>query len=266
MNVLVLQLLAVCMLVWYNIVCPRDAGNIRGRETQPFKEVGFMPTIPSSSLKVGDTAHNWTILTEPVYGDHSREGWHKFSICRCVCGTERRISTSNLAKGHTKSCGCLKAGLVSAAQKRHGATVSNDGKKTREYSIWRGMKTRCLNPNHSSYAKYGAKGITVCSRWIESFNAFLSDMGECPEGFSIDRIDNHGGYEPGNCRWANRTTQAQNRDTVKWLTFDGETLCISDWAKRFGVTDSAISYRLNRGWTVEKTLATPFDPKKGSKS
>jgi hypothetical protein len=121
-----------------------------------------------------------------------------FYVCRCSCGTEFTAEGDKIKRGHTRSCGCINESL------KHGKVGSST------YGIWAAMKTRCLNQNSPAYPYYGARGITVCERWME-FRKFLEDMGERPPGLSIDRIDNDKGYEPGNCRWATPLEQSHNR-------------------------------------------------------
>jgi len=125
-------------------------------------------------------------------------------LCRCSCGTETAICSGNLKV--VKSCGCLKgfkAGNVVGL--KHG------GSHSATYKIWVGIKTRCFDTKHHSYQRYGARGITMCDSWRDSFEAFLADMGPRPDGLTIDRIDNDRGYELSNCRWATMAQQAANR-------------------------------------------------------
>lgn len=131
---------------------------------------------------------------------------------------------------------------------------------TPEYKNWFAMKARCTDPKHSAYRWYGARGITVCDAWRDSFQAFLSDVGERPtRQHTLDRIDNERGYEPGNVRWATRTEQMRNTRTNRWLEFNGERLVIQDWARRIGISQATLHQRLQRGWPLEHALAAPAD-------
>lgn len=124
---------------------------------------------------------------------------------RCDCGAEKLFFLNNLRQGTTKSCGCLLRELITARNLRHGMTESP------EFETWIGILQRCTNPNAAAYANYGGRGITVCERWRDSFENFYADMGPRPEGLSIDRIDNDGNYEPGNCHWATPMEQRHNQ-------------------------------------------------------
>lgn len=126
--------------------------------------------------------------------------------CICDCGTERTIERGKWGK--TKSCGCLQRETVAT---RNRQSRTHGMSKTKTYRVWVAMIQRCTDPNATGYANWGGRGITVCERWRHSFEAFLADMGERPEGCSIDRIDNGGNYEPGNVRWATALEQTQNR-------------------------------------------------------
>lgn len=126
----------------------------------------------------------------------------------------------------------------------------------RTYRIWKNMKTRCYNPNTYGWKWYGAKGVGVCEEWRNSYDVFLADMGEIPEGMSLDRIDNDKDYSKDNCRVIQACEQQKNSSRVNWITFNGKTQSIADWAKDIGVAHSTLSARLNKlGWSVEKALA-----------
>jgi len=129
-------------------------------------------------------------------------------LCRCECGNEKVIPADSLSKGRSNSCGCASNALRSAAMTRHGHAVRHQASGT--YSSWAAAINRCNRPSFHQYADYGGRGIRVCARWMD-FATFLQDMGERPEGCSLDRVDPNGNYEPGNCRWATKSEQAKNK-------------------------------------------------------
>lgn len=131
--------------------------------------------------------------------------------CLCDCGETKTVNYVGLKTGDVTSCGCLRLERLRAVCVKHGQASAKG--KSREYRIWRGMRQRCLNPLATNYARYGGLGVVVCNRWA-SFEAFFADMGECPANFSLDRINPRGNYDPGNCRWADAKTQANNKRKV----------------------------------------------------
>lgn len=135
---------------------------------------------------------------------------------------------------------------------RHGH--ARNSLTTRAYRAWHNIRTRCLNPNHPSWHNYGGRGISFCERW-ESFENFLLDMGEPPPGMSIERVENELGYSPDNCRWATPKEQARNMRTCRTISYRGETLCLSAWAEKTGLSLATISRRFNCGWSVERILS-----------
>lgn len=148
--------------------------------------------------------------------------------------------------------GCLK----------HGFSRPRNGRVPAEYTTWQNIKERCGNPRNTKFANYGGRGIAVCERWKESFQAFLDDMGLRPSAkHTIDRIDSNGAYEPGNCRWATWTEQQRNRANNRILTAFGKSLCIAEWAELLGVRRMTISRRVNQlGWSDEEALSIPVRP------
>jgi hypothetical protein len=170
-------------------------------------------------------------------------------LAECECGTMFVVLSSSLTTGNTKSCGCKAKRLLSERSKTHGLTG------TRVYRIWQGMLNRCRNENIVGHHNWGGRGITVCEEWKE-FESFLADMGHPPVGFSIERINNDGNYEPGNCKWATRTEQSRNRRTNRIITFNGESLCLKAWADRLKMDQASLSERLSK-WPIHAALTKP---------
>jgi hypothetical protein len=128
--------------------------------------------------------------------------------CVCDCGNRAILKTGKLTTGWSRSCGCLRREITAERFTKHGQAKA--GEHTKTYERWKGMHARCTNKNHKSFKNYGGRGITICERW-NTFENFFADMGEAPDGFLIDRIDNDGNYEPANCRWADPVASARNR-------------------------------------------------------
>jgi hypothetical protein len=171
--------------------------------------------------------------------------------CLCDCGRVSNVRGYLLRTGRTKSCGCLR--------KKSGDRTRTHGMSgTTTYNVWRGMIQRCQDPARKDYYRYGGAGVTVCERW-QSFNNFLADMGERPEGLTLDRIDNAKGYSPDNCRWATPTEQVRNSSAVKPITIGGHTQIQSEWLAQSGVNTGTLWRRLARGWPLERALTTPPD-------
>ena len=154
-------------------------------------------------------------------------------LCVCECGESRSVSTSNLNSGRAKSCGCLKREVVIATYTKHGMAGS------RTYNIWCNIKARCTNETSKDYKNYGGRGITVCKRWGK-FENFVADMGEAPDGLSIDRIDNNRGYMPSNCRWATRAEQSRNTRDNYFIMFKGKKTCVTDVARILKVAPKTV--------------------------
>lgn len=179
---------------------------------------------------------------------------HTWGVCRCVCGKEHRAYLSHLRAGKIKSCGCQRPTLVAQSRTRHGhARVSGNSP---EYASWLAMIRRCYEPRNNRFARYGGRGISVCQRWRDSFEAFFADMGPKPTSrHQVDRIDNDGNYEPGNCRWSSHVEQQQNTSRTRRLTHSGMTLSIAAWSRRLGLPSRTIVSRLSRGASAEDALA-----------
>ncbi len=136
------------------------------------------------------------------------------------------------------------------------------------YRLWAGMRRRCNNKNEKSYPRYGGRGIKVCERW-SSFKAFKEDMGERPTSkHQLDRIDNGGDYEPGNCRWVTAKENSNNRRSSRFLEFRGRTQTLQAWSEEVGIKYTTLIMRIDaRGWSVDRALTTPaVAPKKKERS
>lgn len=176
--------------------------------------------------------------------------------CRCDCGIEKTFKYAHIQEGRTKSCGCLHKELASErASKMHDAKTTHGLSGNRAYAIWCGMKQRCGNPKSKFYSCYGGRGIKVCEKWLDSFEAFISDMGFPPRNHTIDRINNNGNYEPTNCRWASRSDQQSNRRVNRLLTFEGRTQTATQWADELSLPRQTIFNRISQNWPIEKILS-----------
>ncbi len=146
---------------------------------------------------------------------------------------------------------------ASNAHFKHGHARGHAPSKT--FLSWAGMIQRCTDPNCAAYPNYGGRGITVCPAWLNSFSAFLADMGERPPGLTLGRHPNNdGNYEPGNCRWETRTQQNRNSRNCVFHTVSGITACVSELCEHFGKNPERVHERLLRGWTIERAMFTPI--------
>lgn len=183
--------------------------------------------------------------------------------CRCDCGNETTVITNSLRSGATQSCGCLHRQRASEASLTHG--MSHDP----IFYTWKSMKQRCANPNSATYGNYGGRGIDVCDEWQNSFVTFYSYVSSLPnygkKGYTLDRENNDGNYEPGNMRWATRVEQNHNkreRRDSRLLTHNGKTQSMSKWIREAKITEGTLRGRLDNGWSGERALTTPVRPKK----
>lgn len=187
-----------------------------------------------------------TFVAEAGRNRHGQKLWR----CQCQCGQEITTLASAVRTGHTKSCGCLQKDRPSRLRHGHRRT---GGEATRTYVAWCNMKARCDNADGIGYRNYGGRGIRYCDRWA-CFDAFLADMGECPEGLELERVDVNGHYEPGNCVWTTRKAQCVNKRVNHRVEYQGESLTLSQWAQRLNLTYLTLFSRLKRGWPVERAL------------
>lgn len=187
--------------------------------------------------------------------------------CVCECGQETESVSTYLKNGHKKSCGCLHADSAKISgmkQRTHGYTTVDKKWTASEYGVWMSMKARCGNPKVASYKRYGARGITVCERWMK-FENFIQDIGPRPTSkHSLDRIDTHQGYELENCRWADQMQQAQTRTNVRKIYAFGETMTAAMWERKTGITAMTIRNRIDAGWMPEDAVTKPKKAKNAS--
>lgn len=169
-------------------------------------------------------------------------------LFKCDCGNEKIIGSNNVKNGHTLSCGCLKKELLSKTYTKHGEGSRGKG-ETREYRIWLAMRSRCLNKKTGHYKNYGGRGITICKRWAD-YKLFIKDMGRCPDGYTIERIDNNKGYSPNNCKWASCKEQARNRRTTRLLSNGAVTMCLKDWSSLLNVQERVLRKYLKDGNSI----------------
>lgn len=194
-----------------------------------------MGTIKSM---VGEKYSNLTVL-EYSRTKNNNSHW----ICQCLlCGNKTEVSRPNLRSGNTKDCGCRRSEKISETHTTHGYSGSPT------WVSWSKLRQRIITKKNKTYAS-----IDYDKRW-EDFEVFLQDMGERPEGCSIDRIDNTKGYYKENCRWATQREQCRNKSNNVNLTLNGVTMCATDWSKEIGIHYDTIRRRLKRGLSVEEVL------------
>lgn len=195
----------------------------------------------------GEQLGYWTVIERAANDGHGNTCWR----CRCKCGAEKVVVGTVLRDGRSQSCGCLKRETTVERSTKHGHATA--GVISPTYHSWASMVARCTNPNNKRNARYMARGITVCDRWLVFAN-FLSDMGEKPGGTSLGRVDNNKGYCPENCRWETTVQQARNRVNNRILEFNGESHTVTEWAIHLGVPVQRPYNRLHLGWPTERVL------------
>lgn len=170
-------------------------------------------------------------------------------LCKCECGSEKEIEASSLREGTSKSCGCVKKENAKNLNLSHGMY------RSAQYKAWQKMKERCLNPNVERYPNYGGRGITVCKRWLESFENFYEDMGDKPTPqHSIDRKDVNGNYEKDNCRWVTNQEQHYNKTNTLYVRYKNENKSLSELCKKYHLNYKSTWRQYKKGFTFEQIL------------
>lgn len=204
--------------------------------------------------RTGQRFGRWLVLER---SPRKAPDWPKRRIvwwkCRCDCGHIAEVISGHLANGTTTSCGCYRKENPSSL--RHGH--ARKGRVTKEWTSWSNMKRRCYDPRNEDFHTYGGRGITVCDRWRYSFANFLKDMGERPGGLTLNRKDNDGNYEPGNCEWATEETQANNKTSNTFFEIDGQRKTMAQWCRIAYKRPDIVWHRLKLGWNFPEALFTP---------
>lgn len=187
-----------------------------------------------------------------VVREIAKQNRHRRFLCQCRCGAHAEVDLTNLTNGRQVSCGCHRE------QVRGQSSATHRLSRSPIYAVWNSMLGRCYREGDSNFKNYGARGIKVCERW-HTFENFLADMGERPtEKHSIERKDNDGDYEPGNCKWATKKEQARNTRRTRLFSFQGRSLTTAEWAAEVGIKEATLSSRLRLyGWSLKRALTTP---------
>lgn len=203
---------------------------------------------------IGHKFNRLTVIAEAGRRKHGHVIW----LCRCECGNETRVTTSDLRFGTTVSCGCYRDSIRGDAWRTHGLRQTPVG------GLWNNIIRRCYNPKDNHYKDYGGRGICMCESMRVSPLCILTTIGQRPEGMQIDRIDVNGNYSCGQCaecvsknwplniRWVTPTQQARNKRNNRMITISGETKCVAEWAEKLGIKYGTLHQRLKRGrWKPE---------------
>jgi hypothetical protein len=193
------------------------------------------------------------LLTVQYFIEVSEKGNTTIWMCKCRCGNTRKASRSNLRTGHARSCGCMEAKHRVEGATKHGMFG------TPEYHTWGSMIQRVTNPKNNRYADYGGRGITVCWRWMSSFDNFYEDMGKKPKGTTLGRIDNDGKYCKDNCEWQTAIEQANNKRNNRMFTYQGRTQSVCAWAGELGLDSQMVGQKIRRGESIRRALRLPWE-------
>lgn len=210
----------------------------------------------NTPLSIGSRHGRWTVVGEPI----RLESQYAY-FCQCDCGTRRTVRHLQLNNGKSQSCGCLARERSADRNRTHGMTL------TRTFSSWDAMKDRCYRKGRSDSKIYHDRGITVCDRWLgkSGFQNFLDDMGERPDGMSLDRIDNDLGYSPSNCRWATAGEQANNKRSNRLIEYRGKSYTLAQLANIAGMGADTLEWRISRWNDVEKSVETKLKVQKNNR-
>lgn len=190
------------------------------------------------------------------YKNGKKSGFEYYYLCKCDCGNEKIIRSYALTENMTQSCGCLHKEMVST--KTREKIITHGLSRSDLYRKWAGMKSRCYNNKEINFYLYGGRGVKVCEEWqeFEPFYNWATKNGY-KKGLTIDRINVNGDYEPKNCRWATIKEQQNNRRNNHYLTYNGKTHTITEWAEITGIRAKTIMARINKyKWTTKKALTT----------
>jgi len=199
-------------------------------------------TIDLTGLKFG----KWTVMEKDSAASNGTLMW----LCKCECGTIKKVRGTTLRNGESVSCGCSWRFNIECE---------------RIHYVWEHMKQRCYNPKNTRYKHYGGRGITICQEWLDDFMNFYNwsiDNGY-KEDLTIDRINVNGNYEPSNCRWITNKEQQSNKQYNHLITFNDKTKAITQWAECLGIRSNTLFTRIDKyGWSIEKALTTPVEKRK----
>ena len=214
-------------------------------------------------IEVGDRFGKWVVLEQTTIRKNNTN--YRAFVCRCDCGTVSTIIGAYLGSGETTQCQNCRIAACTEIIKNYPCSNYIDGRsKTRIYSIWKAMINRCTNPADSSYSRYGGRGITVCTEWLNDYKAFeqWSLENNYDSNLQIDRIDNSKGYSPSNCRWVSIKVNANNKSNNVRLEYNGQIHTLREWSELLNIPYHVIQTRRRAGWPVERILTTPVEQQK----
>lgn len=208
----------------------------------------------------GQKFNRLTVLKRVENNKYGCSQW----LCKCDCGKEKIILGNNLVRNITRSCGCLQRERVIISNQIHNTIHGHckDKKQSKTYHAWNDIVQRCTNPNSNNYKNYGKRKITICDRWNPkkggSFKNFFEDVGEIPEGLTIDRINNNKGYDPSNWQLATIYQQSRNKRSNINIPYKGKIWVLNDLAKEHHIHKDTLRYRLKIGLSIEEALTLPI--------